>query len=162
MMGAAEYKKIILASLHVLLKPYGFRKNESIFSSESNDVVLFVQLQSSSKTTSARLVATVNLGIFSRTVASKVGNTRKPNILDAQWRERVGFLLDEPTDKWWEISSEKQAIEAAEELSEILRKSALPKFRILSSSESLKRLWESGEAPGLTEFERQQFLKVMN
>ena len=119
-------------------------------------------MQSSSKTTSAKLVATVNLGIFSRTVASKVGNTRKPNILDAQWRERVGFLLEEPTDRWWEIDSEQQAIEAAEELSEILGKSALPKFQTLFSSESLKQLWETGEAPGLTEFERQQFLKVMN
>ena len=108
------------------------------------------------------LVATVNLGIFSSTIATKVGNTRKPNILDAHWRERVGFLLDEPTDKWWEISSEQEAIEATEELSEILRKSALPKFQTLSSSENLKRLWETGEAPGLTEFERQQFLKVMN
>jgi len=162
MMGAAEFKKIILARLHLLLKPNGFRKNGSTFSSESNDVVLFVQLQSSSKTTSATLLATMNLGIFSRTVANKVGNTRKPSILNAQWRERVGFLLDEPTDKWWEISSEQQAIEAAEELSEILRKSALPKFHTLSSSESLKRLWETGVAPGLTEFERQRFLKVMN
>ena len=104
----------------------------------------------------------MNIGIFSRTVASKVGNTRKPNILDAQWRERVGFLLEEPTDKWWEINSEQQAIEAAEELSEILGKSALPKFQTLSSSEGLKQLWETGEAPRLTEFEREQFLKVMN
>jgi hypothetical protein len=162
MMGAAVFKTIILARLHVLLKPYGFRKNGSTFSSGTNDVVLFVQLQSSSKTTSATLVATVNLGVFSRTVANKVRNTRKPSILEAHWRERVGFLLDEPTDKWWQISSEQQAIAAAEELSEILLKSALPKFHTLSSSESLKRLWETGEAPGLTEFQRQQFLKVMS
>ena len=58
---------------HEVLKTVGFCKNGSTFSSENKDVVQFVQLQSSSKTTSAKLVTTMNLGIFSRTVAAGVG-----------------------------------------------------------------------------------------
>ena len=108
------------------------------------------------------LVATVNLGVFSHSIATRVGNTRKPNILDAQWRMRIGFLMSMPRDKWWEISSEKEAIKAGEELAQILRLRALPQFSKISSTEGLKHLWETGRGPGLTEYQRQEFLQLLN
>ena len=67
-----------------------------------------------------------------------------------------------PRDKWWEISSEAEAIKVGEELAEILEKSALPRFAAISSTDGLKRLWETGRSPGLTEYQRQQFLRVLN
>jgi hypothetical protein len=161
-MSTPEFKKIVLNLMHQVLKPLGFRKTGSTFSAETNDVVLFVQLQSSSKTTSMKLVATVNFGVFSRTIATRVGNTHKPNILDAQWRERIGFLIEERRDKWWEIGSDEQAIEVGEEIAGILRDSALPQIQTISSSQGLKRLWETGRSPGLTEYQRRQFLKALN
>jgi hypothetical protein len=161
-MATPDFKKIVVNRLREILKPLGFRKNGSTFSAQTNDVVQFVQLQSSSRTTSTKLVATVNLGVFSRTIAARVGNTRKPNILDAQWGARIGWLMAERRDKWWEISSDEQAIEAGEELARILQQSALPQFETISSSQALKRLWETGKSPGLTEHQRLQFLKALN
>ncbi len=161
-MGTPEFKKILLNRMHLVLKPMGFRKNGSTFSAETNDVVLFIQLQSSSKTTSTKLVATVNLGVFSQTLATREGNTRKPNIWDAQWRMRIGFLRSLPRDKWWEISSEREAIKAGEELAKILELRALPQFSTISSTERLKHLWETGRSPGLTEYRRQEFLQLLN
>ena len=72
-MSAETYKRTILTQLHTLLKPMGFRKKGQYFSMDKNDTVLFVQLQSSSKSTKDRLVVTINLGIFSRTVAERLG-----------------------------------------------------------------------------------------
>ena len=161
-MSTPDFRKTVLSRLQVTLKPLGFRKNGSTFSAETNDVVLFVQMQSSSKTTSIKLVATVNLGVFSRTIATRVGNTREPNILDAQWSSRIGSFLPKPHDKWWEITSEAEAIEVGEEIAEVLQEAALPQFATISSTEDLKRLWETGRSPGLTESQRQQFLRALN
>jgi Domain of unknown function (DUF4304) len=162
LMSTPEFRKIVLNRMHQILKPSGFRKTGSTFSADTNDVVLFVQLQSSSKTTSVRLVATINLGVFSRTIATRVGNTRKPNILDAQWQERIGLLMEERRDRWWEISSNEEALEVGEEIARILREAALPQFQTISSSHGLKKLWETGTSPGLSEYERAQVLKTLN
>jgi hypothetical protein len=63
-MNAPEFKKVVLSKMHEVLKPNGFRKSGSTFSVERNDVVQFVQLQSSMASTRTRLVVTVNLGVF--------------------------------------------------------------------------------------------------
>jgi len=161
LMSTPEFKKIVLNRMHQVLKPAGFRKAGSTFSADTNDVVLFVQLQSSSKTTGAKLVATVNLGVFSRTIATRLGNMRKPNILDGQWQERIGLLIEGRRDKWWEISSNDEAMEVGEEIARILLQAALPQFQRISSSNGLKRLWETGKSPGLTEYQRLQYLKAL-
>lgn len=70
--------------------------------------------------------------------------------------------MAEPHDNWWEISSEGEAIKVGKEIAEILEESALPQFATISSTEGLKRLWETGRSPGLTEYQRQQFLKALN
>ena len=103
-MSSEDFKTIVLAQLHAVLKPEGFRKKQSTFSSETDHSVLFIQLQSSSKTTKDSLVITVNLGIFSKRVAVIVGNTREPNILEAHWQDRIGHFMQEGMDKWWEIT----------------------------------------------------------
>lgn len=161
-MSAPEFKKILLVRMQAALKPAGFRTRGNTFSSEQNDVVVFIQLQSSSKSARDRLIATVTLGVFSRSVATKVGNTRKPNILAAHWRKRLGFLLPEPHDKWWEVQSHEQAHEAGVEIAESLLSYALPELQGIASTVGLKTLWESGKSPGLTEYQRKQYLRVLN
>jgi len=161
-MSTPEFTKIILNQIHQVLKPAGFRKTGSTFSAGRDDVVLFVQLQSSSKTTNLKLVATVNLAVFSCTIAKKVGNTRKPNLLDAQWQERIGLIMEERGDKWWEIGSNEEALEVGEEIARVLIEAALPQFHGISSNDGLKKLWETGASPGLTEYQRLQYLKAFN
>lgn len=161
-MNSATYKKTILTQLHTLLKPMGFRKKEQCFSAEDNDTVLFVQLQSSStKSTKDVLVVTVNLGIFSRTVAECEGNTRAPNFLDAHWWKRIGLFMPDGIDKWWTIHTQAEADLCGTEITSILVDSALPEMQSLNSTDKLKALWEEGSSPGQTDFQRLQYLKVL-
>jgi len=96
------YKQIILAQLHALLKPLGIRKKQALFSAERGDTVLFVQLQSSQKSTRELVIATVNLGIFSRTIAERVGNTHARTSGMPFGEKRIGRFFPEGSDKWWE------------------------------------------------------------
>ena len=132
-MNANDFKRIILTEIYNVLKPAGFRKKGAVFSREIEDVVLLVQLQSSSKSTKDLLVITVNLGIFSRTVAARVGNTHAPNIWEAHWGQRIGFFMPKPEDYWWEVHSETEALVCGSEIVDLFR------------SEQLRRL---AEMPG--------------
>lgn len=42
--------------------------------------------------------------------------------------------MAERRDKWWEISSDEQAIEVGEELARVLQQAALPQFQTVSSN----------------------------
>lgn len=160
-MSAEAYKRTILTQLHTLLKPMGFRKKGQYFSMDKNDTVLFVQLQSSSKSTKDRLVVTINLGIFSRTVAERLGDTHEPNIVDAHWRERIGRFMPAGTDKWWDIQSQRDADLCAAEITSIVRDKALPQMLSLAATEKLKAYWEQGNSTSLTQHMRQEYLKVL-
>lgn len=161
-MVTAEFRKIILAQMHELLKPMGFRKKGMLFFSDVNDVVLFIQLQASRTSTKDMLKATVNLGIFSRTVAERVGNTHDPNIYEAHWRERIGFFMTLPRDKWWRIHNEAEAKRCASEITNVLANRVLPEMQSLASTERLRSLWEAGKGPGLSNFQRTQNLNALS
>jgi hypothetical protein len=160
-MSANDFRRIILTEIHAVLKPLGFRKKGALFSAERDEVVMFVQLQSSSKSTKDLLVVTVNLGIFSKIVAERLGNTRAPSIVEAHWQERIGFFLATPYDKWWDVHNEDVAFGCASEITNLLTEHALPEIQRLASTANLKSLWESGVSPGVGAYERKQFLHVL-
>ena len=73
-MSNQEFTKTILGKIHGVLKPAGFRKNGSTFVKErGDDVVLEVNLQKGSNSTSTSLRATVNLCVYSRTLIRAMG-----------------------------------------------------------------------------------------
>ena len=160
-MSSDIYKRIILTQLHTLLKPIGFRKKQQCFSAEQGDSALFIQMQSSMKSTKNVLVVTINLGIFSRIIAESVGNTREPNILDAHWRKRIGSFMPDGSDKWWEVQSSDEADSCGGEITRILTNKALPQMQSLASTDRLKSLWEEGKSPGLTDYQRKQYLQAL-
>src|SRR6266498_333348 len=159
-MDYQDFKKIVLDRVKSVLKPEGFRKAGNTFSLIKNDVILFVQLQSSTKTSRSNLVATINLGIASLLIAEKEGLKFEPKFLDSHWRKRIGSFLPNPFDKWWEVQSEKEAAKAGLEIAEIIEKQALPELQSLSSTAKLIALWESGRSPGMTEFHRKKLLAL--
>ena len=161
-MTAENYRKLILPEMHALLKPLGFRKTRTLFSADVNDVVLFVQLQGhSNKSTKDLLVVTVNLGIFSRTVAEREGNTHEPNFYEAHWRLRIGSFMSVESDRWWEVGNETKAKLCATEITTVLANHALPEMQRLASTESLKELWQTGKSPGQTDFQRRRYLEAL-
>ena len=161
-MNSDTDKPIILAQLHALLKPRGFRKKQALFSAERGDIVLFVQLQSSRQSTKDLLIATVNLGIFSQTIAERVGNTHDPNIHQSHWRKRIGMFFPAGSDKYWEIHSESEANSCATEITSILTQNVLPEMESFASTENLKLLWGEGKSPGIGENQRRQYLQILD
>lgn len=161
-MSAADYKRTILTQLHALLKPMGFRKKDQTFSAEEADTVLFVQLQGNSmKSTKDVPVVTINLGIFSRTVAETEGNTHAPNLAEAHWWHRIGHYIPGSHDKWWTIHNESEADLCGAEIVRILSDKALPEMRSLAATEKLKSLWQTGSSPGATDHQRQRYLEAL-
>jgi uncharacterized protein DUF4304 len=158
-MSSDDLKKIILAHMHAALKPLGFRKTRAMFSAEQDDSVLFIQLQSSVKSTKDLLLVTVNLGVFNRKIAASVGNTHAPNILEAHWRRRIGAFMPSRSDKWWDVKSEDEARTCGAEIVSVL-KSVLPEMRNLASTDNLKEKLRAG-ATGLTDYEQKQFLRAL-
>lgn len=160
-MSSATYKQTILSQLQTLLKPMGFRKKDQCFSMGAGDTVLFIRLQSSKRSTKDVLITTINLGIFSLVVAASEGNTRAPNILDAHWRQRIGLFIAGGLDKWWEIHNQSEADSCGAEITSILIDRALPQMRSLASQDALRSLWEEGKSPGLTDYQRKQYLRAL-
>ena len=161
-MSASDYKKALLTAMRALLAPRGFRKRGATFRRDVGDVVHVIQLQSSTKSTAEVLVATVNVGVFSRELERQLaGPIVEPTEPDCHWRERLGFLTPARRDTWWDVRSDKEAREAAAEIAELVGRYALPALDKLGSTERLRALWETGRSPGLTDFTRTQYLRAL-
>ncbi len=160
-MNHDNFKKTILGRMHTLLKPLGFRKYGNSFSVTRGDALLFIQLQSSTRTTHDTLTVTVNLGIISIPLSKKQGFRTHPNILDSHWKERIGRFLPEPQDKWWIVRTMAEAVTAGDEIVAILQASGLPTMNSLASTQQLRELWETGHCPGLTDFQRRRYLALL-
>src|SRR5437588_7255794 len=103
-MSAQDFAKTIAEALQGVLNPIGFRKRGYNFFAQRDDVVAVVQLQRSRYSTHDQLIATVNLGVFSRTLSRRLGReVAAPSIGDCHWWERLGFLTPERYDRWWEV-----------------------------------------------------------
>ena len=114
---------------------------------ESGDVVHLVSLQSSTASSADAVRLTVNLGVW----VSALEGDAKPDVWEAHWRERLGFVMEENRDVWWDAASDDQAKSAAAAISEAIRKFALPVLDTLATRADLLSLWKSGRSPGLTE-----------
>jgi hypothetical protein len=151
-----EYRKIVLAQMREVLKPEGFRKKGNNFFKPEQDVYLFIQIQSSMSSSQNDLRLTVNPGIFSTLIEQS-----KPSLISSHWRERIGSLTERKLDKWWTITSSAEAETAGAEISELLREKALPLLYSLNSTAKLISYWEKGGSAGITEYERERFLKKL-
>jgi len=158
-MSTASYKNLILQAVTDVLRPMGFHKSGSRFHRGLNDVIHLVTVQSSVSSTAHLLRITVNLGIWLPALADE-GD--KPNVWSAHWRERIGFLMPERADRWWEASSESEATAAALEICWAMRTFALTTLDTLSTADALAALWRSGRSPGLTERGAQRYLELLS
>jgi hypothetical protein len=151
------------APIAELLKIRGFKKKGLRFVADPGDALLIIQLQSSSSSTGSQKILTVNLGVYSKTLAAKLGEQKSsPTVWDCHWQERLGYLMKDPTDKWWTMSSEAEAQAAGQEAAGLLRDAGIPLLESLNSTERLRALWQRGESPGITPFTRDQYLEALS
>lgn len=154
-------KKSIANKLNDTLKPKGFKKSGDTFSFSNSDLTYFINIQSSKDTTLAKLKLTLNIEIYSSLVY-KLQDTSLTERLSRHFVQRIGFILDNPHDKWWIIESSKEANDAANEIADIANNKVLPIFDKLKTTNDLAILWRQNEGPGLTEHQRKEYLGLLN
>jgi hypothetical protein len=158
-MASKEFKKIILDNLNERLKPVGFKKSGTTFKKVTADMTYFINVQSSRDSTAQTLKTTLNLEIASSTIANNE-DTSLPIEHRRHWTARIGFMLDKPIDKWWTINNDIEAGDAAKEIIDIIENRVLVEFERLKTTSDLVELWRSDKCPGLTEKQRQWYLKL--
>ena len=147
----------LLAALAGVLEPAGYSRRGPLFSRRVEDVVHLVQLQKSQSSAADYVSATINLAIWVPALA--FGSA---SVASAPVRERLGSVMPEHDDIWWELSSLESADEIVASLVQALVSYGLPWFEELRSSAEVQRLWQRGVSPGLTELQRQRYLAELS
>jgi hypothetical protein len=159
-MSTPEGKAQVLDDLKRLLGPLGYRKAGALFSLDFHDVVHLVGVQSSQASTAKQTQLTIDLGVFAPAlVDSDVREHTKPSIAEAHWRQRLGFVMPERQDRWWSIASAAEARSVGAQMAAALATHGLKALAGIPDLGALKRLWNSGSSPGLTERQRQRCLE---
>lgn len=163
--GNSEFTSGLLGALHQFLKPEGFPKKGSNFILDSADVRLIIQLQKSTSSSADQLRFTINLGAYSKIVAVRLGYPKErietASEPDCHWRERIGSLLPEKQDKWWKVTSDEDVRRSSQEVIDGLARYGLPALAEVDSTAKLRDLWTKGLSGGVTEMQRQDFLKAL-
>jgi len=154
-MPAKEYKRRILEVMAEVLRAAGFRKKGTHFARDIADVVHLVTLQSSVGSTADAVRVTVNLGVW---VPALEGDAI-PDIWSAHWRERLGFVMPDKRDVWWDAASEGEARVVADRIANAVRDFGLPALSRLANRRALLDLWRTGSSPGLTEVFAERLMK---
>ena len=155
-MSTATFKATILKGLQQVLTGYGFGKRGSAFLKEVGDVAHLVSLQAGQSSSASTLRVTVNLAVSVPSLGSKIDD-----VWSAQWRQRLGNLMPDPQDRWWNVSSPQEAEVVTQEISRCLTQYGLPVQERLSSTSALLQLWESGRSPGLTAVQASRYVKQL-
>jgi hypothetical protein len=156
-MSLAHLKGLVAAPITGLLKQREFRKSGLKFYSVRPEATLLVGLQSSVGTTREVLKITCNLAI----VLHALGSRDNHDIWVSHWRKRIGDFMPEPRDHWWVCSTDDPARVAGREMAALLEGQALPEMDRLASGAAMIELWTSGRSPGITEYQRAQYLREL-
>jgi Domain of unknown function (DUF4304) len=160
-MGSESLLKPVLTALSAILKPRGYVKSGSTFRLRNSDTVCIISLQSSTSSTSALAKVRVNLGVHVPALQDPDRPEETPSAWSTHWHERIGHLLPEKNDVWWFIHSVEEGSAIATETVGCMERFGLPALAQVSTVPALRRLWESGRSPGLTEAQRVRFLQQL-
>jgi hypothetical protein len=159
------FKDMLDSMIAPKLKGRGLlRRGKSFYLQQDGNTGL-VNFQLGVKSAADVTIFTVNLGIASGRLLkffnSPSRNSSTLHVNDCHWRQRLGFLLPEHTDKWWRIDDEISRTQIGQELCCRLISSAIPEMTRYVTDEALRDLWLSGPSPGLTNLSRLMNLSVL-
>lgn len=150
----------LMAALKTTLKQLGYVKQGQKFRRTISGNIALIEIQRSISSDSVSIPLTVNLGIISTRLFDSGRDIKKAGSDHAHMRERLGFLLSDPHDKWWEINgSEDGAV--IKEIVDLVTGKAVPFLEVHTSDTGLINLWKTGRSPGLTEGQRLRFLNQL-
>jgi hypothetical protein len=159
-MPTLALKASVLAALQAALEPLGFVASGALLQRELAEVVHLVELQSSQEANVSHIAVTVNLGVYAPSlVDAGIRDYIRPSIPQAHWRERLGILMPQRRDRWWTIENPEQAAEAGAEIAASVTEYGLAPLGKIADLASLRRIWETGVSPGLSDYQRRRHLE---
>lgn len=151
----------ILQATAEVLKPLGFVRRGAVFRLLAQGNCGLIEFQRSDKCTDDKLVFTVNFGVvYGELLDVGPSGAPKARIIDAHLRQRIGMLLPDRPDKWWEVDAATERGALIQELMDLVKKGALYVESHLATN-AVIALWESGQSPGLTAVQRSRFLSKL-
>src|SRR5579884_4217146 len=131
--------KIIVEAMAERLKPLGFRKNKLAFVRDNGDTLSVVALQKSDVSNANFIRATINIGVYSKVLAAKLGDPPKTTSpWSCHYQQRIGMLLPIREDSWWEVTSLSQAETVGNDIAQCIVQFGLPKLDRMSSTAALE------------------------
>jgi hypothetical protein len=152
----------IVAHVGAVAKPFGFKRRGNLMRLTERGSCAIIQFQRSNSNNAETVRFTLNLSIVcGRLLDGFSPPLDRTSEMHGHVRERIGFLLPQPHDKWWMLDANIAPETIAEEIGSLVADSAIPFLREHLGCDKLQALWESGRAPGLTEFQRVRYLGVL-
>jgi hypothetical protein len=142
-------QEVIALGVQPLLKSSGFRKTGRHFFRTLADATCHINFQSSQWNASDRTRFTVNLWTYLPAIALANGDTVIEDPAKRRFGHcgiRLGFLLPESGDRWWEISSSAEVPQTADEVRSAIERYAIPYLQKAATLEGVAEL--SGHFPG--------------
>lgn len=138
------------------LTRHGFSGRDGRFQRASARSIALIEFQTSDKTRAEEIIFTVNLGVYSLTIAHAYGESVPKTLTSSSchWNERLGFLFDEPRDRWWILDYESDLSKLRRSVEEALIDVAIPKLDALGSPVALLDEFRQGRPRALSLPER--------
>ncbi len=144
------------------LKPLGFTRASNGLRKIDSGNLAIVQFQKSLANTKSNLRFTINLAIVCGALLDpQHPPLKKAGITYAHLRQRIGMLLPDRQDKWWEITGSQADDALAAEISDLIATTAAPYILRYLDSRELVRLWKNRISPGLTGAQRERYLEEL-
>lgn len=155
--------KALLKNINDDIKKEGFKLNGTTFYIIKNDNYGIINFQKSRSSNSKSNIFTINLGVslFSLRFFFDEDFKKHPSIEDCHWKKRIGFLMTENKDHWWEINDNVLIEDMYLEITEIIKRIAIPEVLEHINSEKLENEWLKGIGSGLSDFQRFAYLTAL-
>ena len=154
-----QHFKAILGGIGDSLRAYGFTKRANAYRHVGSGNAAIVEVQRSQASSGEIIRFTLNLGVVSGTLLDEHDpDISKVGLLHAHLRERIGAFLPERPDNWWDLRSTSDPDGLVAEIAPLLNLGARFLLDHMGDAQ-LTALWETGQSPGLTDLQRQRYLR---
>jgi hypothetical protein len=157
--------KTITNAVSKSVSALGFKKiNQSAFAIKEGNNWGVINFQKSQSNTKSEVRFTINLDIFSGAIrdfleGEKVNSAPKTG--GSHWNKRIGFLLPEKKDYWWTITDATNIAVLEKEITAMVSSIAVEEIKKNLSDANLINQWKEAVSPGITEFQRLQYLAIL-
>jgi hypothetical protein len=155
----AKFVRVIEAAAE-RVRELGFRRQGASLRFLRGGNAGIIDFQKSVSSSKAKITFTINLSIVCGRLLDPEGpRLERASGIHAHLRERIGMLMPEHRDKWWEITDATSIDMLAREIAELVATKGAPYLLRYIDGAELVSLWESGSSPGLTEKQRMRYLE---